>query len=470
MTNIGPTIVGRTPCVPCNRDPENYVRAARYRSLQLVGPDTIDPEALSSIKQFVRNWCLENLRIEGGPPPFEEWLEDRPYSLNRKKELAMAHDRAMVNTGLPHHYIRSFLKSECYSAYKDPRLINSRCDEFKSIFGPWCKWMEGFVYELPMFAKHIRVTDRPGVIQDMLAHYPVQFVSDFSRFESSMRPEIMEAIEFEVYRYFGLPKKFMDTLAGKNHLCGRRGTFEAWVSGTRMSGEMNTSLGNGLTNWLIFAYWANEMGVDLVGMVEGDDGIFGTTIKPDPAYFLKLGFKIEFIFDKPVGEAGFCSSYWTRDGTTVTDLYRFVKLGWSFHLPVHASLRKKQELFGAICLSLGYEVGGSPIYWALAKKYGRPGRVPLDWWEHNEAEVLGIAHEIHGKFLHLMGKVPWKQPSMETREEYAQMFGLSVGAQLDIERQILEGNWFIDNAELNFLIDQTYPDLSDMHDRFVQWL
>jgi hypothetical protein len=279
----------------------------------------------------------------------------------------------------------------------------------------------------------------------------------------------MDSIECVVYRYFGVPEEFLDVITGRNHLCGRHGSFEAWVTGTRMSGEMNTSLGNGLTNYLMFAFYAHEHGIPLVGMVEGDDGIYGSTEKFDPDWFLRLGFQLKLEDDKPVPEAGFCRMFWASDYTTMTDLYRLVKVGWSMHMPAAASLRKKRELFGAICLSIGHELGGCPIYWALAKKYGKAGRVPLNWWELNEAQVLGIEYEIQGHWLALKGRAPWNEPSRSTREEYSNMFGLSVGAQLRIEKQIFDGQWFIDEAELNALLDDKYPDMRVSHDLFVQW-
>lgn len=468
-TNIGPTVLGRTPCFPDGRDSENYVRAALYRVLQLVGPEELDHEMLTDLAGFVLRWCRKYLLVQGAPMPFSAWIESRPYPQHRKEELRLAHAKALTRENWDYEYISCFLKGECYQAFKDPRLINSRSDEFKCLFGPWCTWMESIVYRLPMFAKHIRVRDRPKIIENMISHMPVQFVSDYSRFESSMRPELMEAIECVVYTHFGVPQGYMNVITGKNHLCARKGVFEAVVYGSRMSGEMNTSLGNGLTNYLMFAYYAHCHGLPIVGMVEGDDGIYGSTQRFDPKWFLKLGFKVELIEDKPVNAAGFCRQFWTSDGTVVTDLYRLTKLGWTMHLPKAASLTKKKELFAAICLSLGHELGGSPIFWAFAKKYGRSGKVPLNWWELNEAQTLGIEYEIKGHWIHLKGEAPWQQPSLQTREEYSLMFGISVGAQLAIEKQVFDGNWFIDVPELNIEIDKIYPDMREAHDRFVLW-
>jgi len=73
-----------------------------------------------------------------------------------------------------------------------------------------------------------------------------------------------------------------------------------------MSGEMNTSLGNGLTNLILMSYVFDKCKITMKMVAEGDDAVISCDELPDMTIFNKLGFKVEFITAKSLGELSFC--------------------------------------------------------------------------------------------------------------------------------------------------------------------
>jgi hypothetical protein len=465
-TRIGPVVAGHAPPMPDPSTKANLEAAEAFRSLRLVGPTRLPKQFLQDLTVFWSKWVSTNIRPSVVTPDFDGWLESRKYPTIRKEELRRAHthleDASLGKTIRAFQDVVGHIKAETYPALKAPRFIHSRTDLFKVYWGPWVHMMEEYVFSLPWFVKHIPVRERPAAVEAMIAHYPYKFVSDYSKFESSLRVELREAIEYQVYRAFGVPEWFLKVLSSPARIRmrnSRRG-FRAMVTGSRMSGEMDTSLGNSLLNLGMFLFWAHDTGNQIEGMVEGDDGAFGATAIPDPQWFAERGFEVDIRTYGRVGEMGFLSTYWTEDGVIVAEPTRLVKLGWSHHLPENARPARKRELFAATCMSLGYELGSSPYYWAVARKYARPGRLRNEYWTRAELESFGAKYEIREQWIYLSGRVRVRPPTMKVRMDYFLMFGIPPEAQVEAERQILAGELQIDEPHTNVWLDSRFPDLA----------
>jgi hypothetical protein len=350
------------------------------------------------------------------------------------------------------------LKREFYPAFKEPRLINARVDSFKAEFGPWCAWMEEHIYSLPNFIKKVPLKQRPEYIEETIGQWPVKYVSDFSRFEASMRTEVMEAVEFVVYRHFGVPEWMLEVIGGLNRLRAR-GRLAAQVVGGRMSGEMNTSLGNGLTNLLITMFVLEKSGINGFVIVEGDDAICGAERRPDEADFLELGFKVVFEDTQNVATAGFCSMYWSSDRVLMCDPLRLMRLGWSLSCPRNAGARFVRQLRGAIATCLGYELGSCPIYWAWVNKFSETGRMRNEYWAREELASFGVPHEIRDEWIWIWKSVKVPEPSDATRLDYELLYGVPIQAQIEIESLITAGV-DIDHPTLSVIFQSKYPDAS----------
>lgn len=97
-----------------------------------------------------------------------------------------------------------------------------------------------------------------------------------------------------------------------------------------MSGDMCTSLGNGISNYLLAKFLVERKGGQLRGVFEGDDGLFSTTVLLDEKDYEKLGFtiKIERV-DDPT-RASFCGMIYTKSGEVVRDPRKvFQNFGWT---------------------------------------------------------------------------------------------------------------------------------------------
>jgi hypothetical protein len=307
---------------------------------------------------------------------YKEWEDSTPYTLPRKDELRRS---AEANSFGPPDVeqcekVLSFEKGESYPDFKYPRWINSRSDAFKAYSGRFFKSIEMAVFELPWFIKHVPVRDRPMKIASLEHAGCVYWATDYTSFEASFSPEIMKAVECQLYEYMlqNYPddaKILIRTLAGTNSGRSRDGvSFK--LKGRRMSGDMCTSLGNGFTNLMIWGFLCEEMGMienDWQGFVEGDDGIFAT---PGPApsadMFAELGFNIKIVKHDNPNTASFCGII-CRDGQNIRDPMEWVSsFGWSATC-MTARLFVRLQLLRAKALSALWESPQCPVIGAIAR-------------------------------------------------------------------------------------------------------
>jgi hypothetical protein len=399
--SVPQTLFGRTPvssslpicwldCVrpkPDHRDPLNLVCGVMQR-FGTQPPDlTMNKQ---EFKRFIDLWLRKWLKpIEKDEElSFEGWLSVAPYDSNRKQQLRECHQtynsqNRITRKNRRFRKCKSFCKDEGYDDFKKPRLINSRLDQAKVFCGPIFQQISDLLFALdPFRLKKIPFRDRPKVIKEALSRIGnVYSIDDFSQFESHFTPEVMKLIEFRLYHYMtkklGIHKQFMDfcheVLAGKNKC-----SFEAFVVeilGTRMSGEMNTSLGNGFTNLIIHLYliWLNsgkrnEVVDEYMSkiFVEGDDSIASYSDKsliPTSQQFRMMGWTVKHEEVSRIGLASFCGCVFDEDDMII--LSNPVKVvagfGWTPRRYVRAGTQVRNELMKAKALSYLYQYTGCPI-------------------------------------------------------------------------------------------------------------
>lgn len=239
--------------------------------------------------------------------------------------------------------------------------------------------MEEVIYSHPAFIKHVPVRDRANYVDEYIyAPGHVYMATDYSQYESHFTKEIMEHIEFVVYTHLMSNntnnnfQQCLKILSGTNE-CSFR-AFKVALSATRMSGEMNTSLGNGVSNFFLTLFVLYKRGYsinEIRTVVEGDDGLTRVDPKnvPTPDDFSKLGFTIKIeVFDQ-ISDASFCGLvYDPTDKQTITDprdvLQNFY---WLDSLRYgKASNRRLLELMRCKALSALYQYPGCPIIKAMA--------------------------------------------------------------------------------------------------------
>lgn len=417
-----------------SNDPITQARGIAKRMGRILPP--LDTTALTSFGLFVDSFLRKHLVPLNSIMGFEEWLDSTSYNETRKDQLRRAWEQChYTSDAVKFRKIASFMKTEPYPEFKHCRGINSRHDAFKAYSGPVFKSIERVVYDLVdcrgnrLFAKHVPVSDRPSYIMGMFEAGDQVMATDYSAFEASFRPQLMEVCEFALYRHMlrGYPKLarvICNTLGGVNHGRMRCGvTFK--LKGRRMSGDMCTSLGNGFTNLMVFS-WLMQ-GRSWTGTVEGDDGIFCVHDRkplPLPADYARLGFDIKIERHERPEKASFCGIVATRTGLIKDPAKTLQSFGWT-RTQTHAPEHVLWELLRAKALSLAYEAPHCPILRAVADRalsltVGRKARFETDGYHQPVSE----------------DQVPPACITPEIRVLFAQQYGVAVCDQLELESRI----------------------------------
>jgi len=395
----------------------------------------------SDLRTFVRG-LLNRLKIapllDSEVMSDEDWIAQARYPEWRKAQLReVLKEHSVVR--VRHFRCKTFVKTETYSEYKYPRLINSRHDRFKVLTGAFFHAVEERVFKLPMFVKYVPVRDRPKYIQGYLNLDNMRVVAtDYSSFEAWFTPEIMRAIEFQLYAHMArkltagpfLLGCIEKALAGRN-VCFGRG-FRYAVDGVRMSGDMCTSLGNGFTNYVLMQWVCFRQGIQCKGLVEGDDGLFQVSWVPDVAGFESAGFKIKMVEHDDVASAGFCKQFYDpSECRNVVDVKELLaKFGWTHAVSRDGGPVVMEELLRAKAASLRAELPSCPIAVALVRAVdrwiGRSGKRRYD----GPGGEPGYHEDILG------GDTELVEPSMASRILVDRLFGVSVDQQTTIEKYL----------------------------------
>lgn len=378
----------------------------------------------------------------------ETWLLSTNYNEGMRKNMLREYNRFLDGDVKWKDLmkVKGFAKEESYGAsIKHARTINSRSDVYKTLVGPTYKLIEKHVFARPEFIKKIPGHERAQYILEHVRRDGTVYVcTDYTSFESSFTKKIMECVEMVLYRYMlknHPDRKFILKLIKAqtvtNHI-GYKG-FKARISATRMSGEMNTSLGNGFTNLMLFDWMCKEQGIGYTGVVEGDDGLFSVSKVPDFSWTNAIGFAVKPEVHRSIGTASFCGQVFDEEECQLIrdPMKALIKIGWSTRQYVPASERTLMALARARALSMIYENPSCPILrnWCL-KVLRQTGGVNIDRlvarikdaWER---ERLTLAFEYYKA-----RPVSTPEPGPNTRFLMEEMFSITVETQLAIEQII----------------------------------
>lgn len=411
------------------------------------------PEPNESLRKkfkiFVGEFCKKNLT----PLPadtdtsFETWIEKCPYPRWRKDQLKQKYENITNRNDTKHQRVKCFLKDERYPSYKKPRGIYSTTDEYKCMIGPFFRVIEEKIYELPQFIKHIPVRDRPQYIFDYLKGEGAVYATDYTAYESQFTQTMMDDCEMILYNYMTkyLPEH-KEFVRGLNVLRNDRFCqfkfFDAKIPCARMSGEMNTSLGNGFSNLMFASFIAAERGdPDLKIVIEGDDGLMRTTAKLGANDFAELGLTIKIECHDSMETASFCGIIFdSEDKLTLTNpLEVLVDFGWGPSRYANAKKRKLDVLLRSKSLSLAHQYPGCPIISELAQYGLRVTRhvrrdemkkhvyqSPMNQWEREQ--LIEAYKDEHNIVV--------RPPGSRSRTLISKLYGIEVSVQLKIENYL----------------------------------
>lgn len=444
---------------------------------------------LRKFRQFVQRFIKENFKPISSQADIsvDTWLDEKQktYSQARKEELRNKWQKIGGILRCKDFRVKAFMKDEHYTEYKHARGIYSRTDEFKCAVGPIFKLIEEEVFSHPSFIKHVPVRDRPNYVKDMLYRPGSTYIAtDYTSFESHFVREIMETIEFELYDYMTseLPNhhQFMNlvrnVIGGWNEIDFKYFTYE--IEATRMSGEMCTSLGNGFSNLMLMLFACQENGNEnVIGVVEGDDGLFSMTgAPPTESDFKDLGFTIKCETHAHLNEASFCGMIFDIDeGLGVTDpLKKLASFGW---FPRRYARSKDSKLLGLLrskSLSFLFEYPGCPIVSELAL-YGIRVTEGIHCKIDSSLDIYKkqkIKDALN--YYSFNARVPSEIPH-GTRLLVERKYGIDVSQQLEIEKYLrslksiqeldIDLNWPKD--WLNY--DERYAFVQAIHDKALEY-
>lgn len=421
-------------------------------------------------RRFVLRWCRKHLvpLSSDADVSFKTWIAQTPYKEARKAELtrkwealniefddyAAANKLNNINRDSFNRLfaLLSFVKDETYPTYKHARAINSRSDEFKCMVGPIFQLISDQLFKLPWFIKKIPIQDRPQYILDMLHRVGEESLgTDYTSFEAHFEKEVMQDCELILYeymtQYLPIGTLFMDLIREaffKEANWIRFKKFIISIFGKRMSGEMNTSLGNGFSNLMFMLYLCKQNGnKNIRGVIEGDDGLFVMRgIPPDERAFANFGLNIKMINEKELSYASFCGMVFdVQDRTNVTNpIEELVSFGWTSRRYAQSKKGIHMCLLRSKALSLAYQYRACPILSVLAQKiceltasYDAESFISKQMTFFQNSYELEITNQAVQYFKkHGLDA----KPKPNTRNLVEQLYGITLMDQMEIEKYI----------------------------------
>lgn len=286
-------------------------------------------------------------------------------------------------------YIKMFLKDDKYqstSAFKAPRCIQYRnkryCLELARYLQPIEHHCYGIKDEYDTFiiAKGRNSYQRAS---DILAkahsfHDPVYLCLDHSNFDAHVSRPLLK-LEHSFYEKFFPGDTYLPYLLSlqlNNKGFTKNGT-RYFTPGTRMSGDMNTGLGNSVINYAMLQQWLNDANVPGSIYVDGDDSVIvisrlhlQTMLQAfggPQSYFTRFGMRTKSEIAYSYQEAEFCQSRpvcilgsWRmcRNPTRVAD-----RTGWTTRKWPARFIKRYIYSLGLCELSVG---SGVPIHQSVA--------------------------------------------------------------------------------------------------------
>lgn len=499
--DLGPSMKHYTQPYPDICHPANRAAAERGR-IGLVLPK-VDAKLFNKFSSFC-SWFIDSaftpISPETDVADVPGWLLSTNYTLRRKAGLQSLADNMPFVTRWPGHWVKNkaFLKDESYVAYKVPRGIHSRTDYAKVLMGPVFKLIDDCVFSHPSFIKKIPVADRPAYVrQELFRPGCLYYNTDHSKFEAHMTRQVMLACELKLYarllKFHPQTYRLLAAaLSGTNVMDFGDQRFS--VVARRMSGDMCTSVGNGITNLLLNAFLMHESGVTIDPkksnsiLVEGDDGLFSmpsTKVLPKDLYS-RLGFDVKLAVSQDPCFGCFCGMLYNPATLHLfkDPIKTLTYFGWTSFTPMKRA--KAVSLLLAKAMSLLVEMHNCPILGALALstilrlrptvRKGKRGDARLvvprsvAYWTRSlqvfDFPLMEGADTVQYVDVDsFLAKFPL-EVSDEDRRVYDDLFHISPDVQRALEKGFFEWAWPFDNPLLDDILLPARP-LFEVTQRYV---
>lgn len=461
---IGP-IIQTKPKIANYRSNTNWFDGMRKRMIHDV---EYNEETMIEFSHFVRRLVTKYEPLEYFPICVETqnkyWLDPcKHYTVAQKnkhrKNMKLFEEIGMKNykKHFPDLYsCLSFIKREFYDTVKTARIINSRTDEFKSIVGAHMKRIEEVVCINEHYVKHISLSERAERMKQIFLKYHYVTEDDYSSFEGTQTNRFHRACERWLFKHMLRNNKEMwkfikpifnvsfkeTSISMPSKQYKDRMTF----SGSRMSGDLWTSLGNGFSNECVFLFAIYKLTsiikpptpIDFDYLVEGDDGFFAATVDFTHVFesvATELGLQCKIEQGRDINDVSFCSTCIGPNGQSVPNFWRLLeKFGWDYDEQIVNNYSDKpskheSKILYSKALSLNAVSQGIPILQELSMQIIRTvgkQQLMMKYFSYLDLEVYDMMHYEEQE----------TEITMEMRQFFEERFGVTITTQLNIEEYI----------------------------------
>lgn len=298
----------------------NWYRGMRKRVVHSLN---YDRRMMDRFRSFVQTRLSDYPilpRVDFSHEFLDTWLENSGYTSRQKKNFHRELDAYLDNRVNKKflYGIKSFIKREFYGEQKEPRIINGPTDMLKAVVAPYVKLMEEHVYN-EHYIKHCSRADVCDRMKRIQNKFNLLYETDYSSFEGTFSVELMKACELQLFKHMLRNNhriyKIIEHVDIGEHYFKCKFNNEEGVcksTGSRLSGCLWTSLGNGFTNQMVieFVKYMTQKKckdcIDIDYLVEGDDGLIGSNLQLDWAIVGKLGLSLKCKQSHDFNELSFC--------------------------------------------------------------------------------------------------------------------------------------------------------------------
>lgn len=434
----------------------NQLAAVHNRVLKNVPQAT--PLGAKYIKEALR--IMKRSAIPTDLETLEHFLDRYSGSKRQRYERAAA-DYSTNGLRKRDYRCTTFVKCENVNPVAkhqpDPRPIQFRSPVFNVAISTYLKPIEEHIYNLklhgkyygntPVIAKGFNSLERARIIREKMDRFehPCVVSIDGKRFDMHVNRKLLRA-EHRFYSYYNKDPFFMKLLQEQlRNKCGTRRGLRYETDGGRMSGDMNTGLGNCVVSVLMFvAYVQCVLKCKADIFVDGDDALIfieeeNLALLQSTLYdtYIQFGMEMEIAdVAREMEEIDWCQ---TRP-VLIDGQYRMIRN--PLRVMSHVLVGKKwvkgrqQDLMTAIALCEMALNRGVPVLQEMAMAMWRNGggyihrlfevemKDPIFWRAQAEASWKEIAQR---------GPDP-REVGLETRLSFFKAFGISPETQKDWER------------------------------------
>lgn len=409
------------------------------------------------IATWLNEWCqsplmttreaTEHMVLKHGPGPYKKAglsLINNPVEMEDTK-------------------IKFFIKAEKWRLepgeyLKEPRAIQSRNPRYNIMLARFLVRIEegltaaGNTSVSPnalrlYTTKGLNGSKKAQLIADIWNRYPraAALSGDYSRFDAHVSREVLLA-EHSVYKFIHKPNRLLNWLLAAQ-LKNRGRTRFGWkytVSACRMSGDVNTSLGNTICNWMVLRSVTREYPVSCIA--EGDDSLIIGNLEDILALSKTMsediksyGMTFEYSLSRSFTDLDYCSARYICPDTKPMQIREWPKPLQTDALVCLPVIGRRAVLEKAYTVATGCCVmyRGQPVYQAWASylcSWSAPTKIDLNydrskWYTYGQLKDGLLECEL--------GPIT---PTLDTRCDFAIVTGFAITDQHKLEE------WFADNV------------------------